>query len=1319
MVASMENGGAEPTEDGSQIDVLVLYTTDAQEQQGGTDGIGALIDLWVADTNMAYEDSGVTQRIALAHAQAVEYAQASTLEVDLRRLSSPTDGFLDEIHRLRNEYQADLVHLIVGARSEGSTNCGIAYVMQTESLIFQSGGFGVTASDCTGPVFAHELGHNMGLAHDRYESDFRGIYPYSFGYVNQRATASGNPDSAGWKTIMAGTSAQPCPGPCPTLLRFSNPDQTYNGDPLGVQADHPSEGLDGPADARTTLDNTRRFVASFRSAACTDFSVSPSTRIVPASGGETVFYVETAPGCLWDASSDVDFLETSTGPEAGTGVARFAVAATTDPERTGTVTVAGQAVTIRQMQNPGGVCGRTTQVSDQITRAAGFPDLADCAHITEAHLRDIRYLQLVEQGLTGLKPNDFSGLSNLQTLDLSNNRLSELPGGVFDGLTALDELRLYQSGVTELTERLFTDTPALTRLDLRENALVTLRAGAFSGLSNLESLNMWGNPLESLSQGAFSGLATLRNLNLGSNELTALPERAFVDLRNLSFLNLEYNRLGSLPANAFAGLSAMEFLRLHGNGLRALPGGLFDDLSSLKTLWLFQNELTQLPDRVFAGLTNLERLDVSGNQISELTTVTFDGLSRLIGLDLGHNRLAALPEDVFHAVSSLEYLILDGNDLATLPTNLLASPRGLQTLTVAFNRLTELPEGLLSGLSRLNALRLNGNPLSTLPDGFFAGLYSLESVWLGQSNDDPVDLSLDLIGKESPDPTASDCAAVGLSLPVGAPFDMNVRLVADQGSLFPGTAEIDTGYVESDEIAVAASGDAPVTVRIGEFPDLPASLCRLFPGWSEEPCYQGIGFNVGAELAVASATNCPPVDIPDAYLRAAIEQALDKQTGETIGSEELAALTSLVAVDQGISELIGLESADGLTSLSLSGNRIADLSPLADLTGLVRLDLAGNRISDVSPLAALIRLTWLNLGGNEIVDLSPLSALTALTRLWLYDNRIADVSALAPLTELTELSLRGNLVADLSPLAGLTKLRTLRLQNNRVMDPSPLLDNEGLGPGDFVDLTDNPLEENSVESHLVALANRGVDIRHGTRIRGLLAPFFPAASDTLRQGFVRVINRSSVPGEIVVDAVDDAGRRAGPTTLSIGADSAVHFNSEDLESGNASKGLPGGVGAGTGDWRLEMTSDLAIELLAYIRTPDGFLTAMHDLSPVVDNRYRVLIFNPARNRNQVSRLRLINPGVHDALVKISGIDDRGEAGDSPLRVVIGAGEARTLVALEVESGGTFEGALGGGAGKWQLLIESEQEILVINLLESPSGHMTNLSTTPRFREVAQ
>ena len=57
-----------------------------------------------------------------------------------------------------------------------------------------------------------------------------------------------------------------------------------------------------------------------------------------------------------------------------------------------------------------------------------------------------------------------------------------------------------------------------------------------------------------------------------------------------------------------------------------------------------------------------------------------------------------------------------------------------------------------------------------------------------------------------------------------------------------------------------------------------------------------------------------------------------------------------------------------------------------------------------------------------------------------------------------------------------------------------------------------------------------------------------------------------------------------------------------------------------------LTSELDLEVLAYMRTADGFLTSLHDRVPESESGYRVVTFNPGSNANQVSVLRLINPG---------------------------------------------------------------------------------------------
>ena len=489
-----------PTEDGSEIRVLVVFTRAMQAEQGGPAGMRALVDLMIQYTNQAFEDSGINTRLVLAHAAMVEYIREYG-RIDLPRLRSPDDGYLDEVHALRNRHAADLVHMITTYGGGG-----LAYVTSSESLSNEDfSAFAYTAHDSES-VFAHETGHNLGLAHDRYATA-GGLYPYSYGYVNKRAFDPGAPSTAAWKTIMSNIRRCNDAGiQCLDINRFSNPDQTFRGDPLGVPADSPVTGPDGPADARLTINNSARWVGSFRSQACTDFRVSPEAPVAPVGGGEVVVRVTTSPGCLWEASSQAEFLEISAGALwAGPGFVNLDVEANlTGAKRNATVTVAGKTLTLRQPATDEGVCGRTSAVADVLAKAAGFSGIAQCEQVTEEDLAAVEFLDLGNQGIEFLKAGDFEGLSELKTLDLASNRLTQLPEGIFRGLSSLDVLNLSENRLAQLPDGLLDGLSELYALYLSGNKLVELPPGLFNQRFNLEELDLYDNQLTVLRENTFA-----------------------------------------------------------------------------------------------------------------------------------------------------------------------------------------------------------------------------------------------------------------------------------------------------------------------------------------------------------------------------------------------------------------------------------------------------------------------------------------------------------------------------------------------------------------------------------------------------------------------------------------------------------------------------------------------------------------------------------------------------------------------------------------------------------------------------------------------
>ena len=229
----------------------------------------------------------------------------------------------------------------------------------------------------------------------------------------------------------------------------------------------------------------------------------------------------------------------------------------------------------------------------------------------------------------------------------------------------------------------------------------------------------------------------------------------------------------------------------------------------------------------------------------------------------------------------------------------------------------------------------------------------------------------------------------------------------------------------------------------------------------------------------------------------------------------------------------------------------------------------------------------------------------------------------------------------------------------------------------------------------------------------------PAGASGDPQGVLRVLNGTAESGVVEIYAFDDAGTRSGPATFTLVASAAVQFTSTDLEAGNTSLGLTGGIGAEVGDARLEIETELQIVPLAYVRAADGTLSAMHDTVRAASTtqsdqyRYDVPIFNPSTEMTQTSRLRLINPGAAAAAITITGRDDNAaEATGGDVSLTLAAGGAKTLTAQQLEAGDMdVTGQLGAGTGTWRLMVSSDQPLHVVNIVIANSGYWNNLSTT--------
>lgn len=250
------------------VDLLVVYTSTARAKQGGAAAMNALIAMGVDLANQAYTNSQIAMQLRLVRAAEVTYTETGDISTDLNRLRSTNDGFMDQVHQLRDQSKADLVALIV---DNGGAYCGIAYVMANgPRASFASYAFSVTDRDCvSNSTLTHEMGHNMGNAHDRATGG-TGVFPYSYGYRDPIGK---------FRTIMA----YPCPNvSCPRVKYFSNPRILINGRPAGIDYGvNPTNS----ADNARSMNEVRNVIAAWRTGTAT--SAAPSANASKNSSGNS------------------------------------------------------------------------------------------------------------------------------------------------------------------------------------------------------------------------------------------------------------------------------------------------------------------------------------------------------------------------------------------------------------------------------------------------------------------------------------------------------------------------------------------------------------------------------------------------------------------------------------------------------------------------------------------------------------------------------------------------------------------------------------------------------------------------------------------------------------------------------------------------------------------------------------------------------------------------------------------------------------------------------------------------------------------------
>ena len=1272
------------------VDLLVLWSRTAREEAGGRPQIETTIDHLVAVANRAYADSGAHARLNVVHMHELDVEDDGGLNnLFWPLVATPPGDIRQTALRLRDVVGADLIHFL----ASGAGCAGVAQIPTTLDVAPDDAIVSMTRQACAingyDQVFAHEVTHNFGVHHDRYrnreENWPQKLVPYAHGYVNQAAFLPDAPESAAWLTVMAYDDQ--CTlyhqhHRCVWLARLSNPTQTYLGDPLGVAGDVETRTIHGPADARRTVNEMRAVVAGYKPPRA-NLAVTASLANQALAEGESVslqvrvqnlgrvdsddITLSVYRSSDATASEDDHVVRTQAlaplGPVAEAPTIQVESDAPDEPGTHYYIACVDDALAAVPCSILPATVGPTVSVG-AVTALEGQPLVFPVE--LSASLPTEMVVAYTIEGNTAAWGVDFRAPRHGELTIPAGATAATIDVDTIDDTVAEpnDTVRVVLTGATpaapdgavlSVTSQIAIGSIQDDDGDLNiPDELVRRRIAAALGRAPTEVITA-------------DDMATISELTLGGIE----------DLTGLQFASgLRELRIGGagvgLDISPLAHLPKLISFRAWRAGIR--------DVSALRYL------------------TSLRRLDLARNQIDDLGPLS--GLAGLTELVIHDNRVSDLT--ALSAMTRLRVLEAERNDISTLS--------GLENTALEWLRLDANPISDVTPIAKLPLTRLymsgtNVVDLSPLRDSRGLRIFEAANARLRDA---------------SVFETWALCGTVrvrGNAISDVSPFARMPRLVT-----------LDLSHNQVSDVAPLAG----------------TNIEELF-----------LDFNQIRDISALSD------------LRSLVVLSLRGNRIVDIGA--LSALTRLQHLflgGNGITDVSALGGLTSLTRLQLRANRITDIGPLAPLVRLSSLDISDNAIVDVDVLHGLPELYEVYLHGNPLTEdyLEEQLAVLLERRVVVHDviALATDASALEGEALAVTARLTGAASGDLAMewillLESEDRLKSvlLRRRSQVELDVIPTVAAADLDdpwhynggivvPEGTTDVTTSfvqPLRDVREEPHEVLVlelwaSNR--DLPHGTTLPlargagwldvrisqavGLIVdpegpshdvPLFPSSGGE-RQAFVRVVNggrRSAAH----VEAFAEDGAVPSSATLALPSGGAVHFNSTDLEDGNWDKGLGRGIGAGQGDWRLRLWGN-SLQVLSYIRTPDGFLTSMHDVVPRdADGQHRVPTFNPASNRRQESQLRLVNISEETARIEISGTDDAGrQAG--PVRLLLDGGTSRTLTARQLEWGTGVEGALGNGSGKWRLAVGSDHPVFVVSLMESSSGHLTNLSTVPANKE---
>jgi len=326
-----------------------------------------------------------------------------------------------------------------------------------------------------------------------------------------------------------------------------------------------------------------------------------------------------------------------------------------------------------------------TDISINSTDFDGIPivGVSENAFFNDKEITSIK----LSNNLERIESGAFWGASNLKTITFSDGGkgLKKIDGLAFKDCSSLESIDLSNAEITEIPLRAFENCTSLKSIKL-PSTVTKIAYNAFAGCSNLEEIKgLEQCKISELSATAFDGCVRLKDINLSNATIAAIPDQIFSGMRGLISATVP-KTVTSIGTEAFYACKNLEMINgLSDCDITKIGEKAFYNCWSLKEADLSGSSLTVLPASAFKGDTALLSVKMP-ESLNEIGNEAFYGCSAMKKLDLNNTRLTTIGDSALSDMTSLMYinlpdtvnsvgakafdlnLRLDSSDTALMPT---------------------------------------------------------------------------------------------------------------------------------------------------------------------------------------------------------------------------------------------------------------------------------------------------------------------------------------------------------------------------------------------------------------------------------------------------------------------------------------------------------------------------------------------------------------------------------------------------------------------------------------------------------------------------